>query len=432
MQSICTPALGYKQRARGLSFYGGAKLLLAMRLLLEVSSYASDWPQFLGPTRNGIYGGADLSEQWPKEGPPPRWQKKVGAGFSGPIVASGKLILFHRLDNKETIDCLDAQSGQVLWSFNYVTAYRDDFGFDEGPRATPAMDQGRVYTYGAEGMLHCLDLQNGKKLWSIDTKREFHAAKGFFGIACSPFVESTLLILNVGGRDGAGIVAFDKTNGKVLWKTTEDEASYSSPTVATLEGRRCDLVLTRGRLVGLQPEDGKLLFQFPFRPPISSSVSAAVPLVINDKLFLSASYGTGAAVLQIKDNSLRRLWESDEAISAHYATPVHYQGFLYGIHGRVDPGYDPTLRCIELASGKLMWEQKLSAATVTLADKTLLILTERGELIRAAASSTGFRETGRAQILPNQVRAHPALANGLFYARSKDKLVCVDLGKKSN
>ena len=430
MHNLRTPPLKYKQSRQGSNFCRLPKLLLAIGPFLNIHAYASDWPQFLGPTRTGVYDGADLSEQWPKDGPPQRWQKKVGAGFSGPAVSSGKLIVFHRLDNKEMIESLDARSGQVLWSFNYPTTYRDDFGFDEGPRATPAIDQDRVYTYGAEGSLHCLDLQSGKKIWNIDTKAEFHAGKGFFGIACSPLVEGSLVILNVGGRDGAGIVAFDKATGKVLWKTTEDEASYSSPIVATLEGRRCALVLTRDRLVGLEPSNGKLLFQFPFRPPISSSVSAAVPLVIGDKLFLSASYGTGAALLQIKANSLQKIWESDAAISAHYATPVYHKGFLYGIHGRVDPGYDPSLRCIELESGKLMWEQKLSAATITLAGDVLLILTERGELIRAAASPTGFKETARAQILPNQVRAHPALANGLLYARSKDKLICVDLGKK--
>jgi outer membrane protein assembly factor BamB len=407
-----------------------AGLTLAWMLTLTGFPHcgANDWPQFLGPSRNGVCDTA-LPGQWPKEGPPLRWQKKVGSGFSGPAVSTGKLILFHRIDNKETIDCFDAQTGREVWTLGYPTAYRDDFGFDEGPRATPAIDESRVYTYGAEGMLHCIDFQTGKKLWNFNTKTELHASKGFFGIACSPLIEGKSLFLNVGGKDGAGVVAFDKITGKVLWKTSEDEASYSSPAVATLDGRRCALILTRGRLVGLEPSNGKLLFQFPFRPPINSSVTAAVPLIIGDKIFVSASYGTGAALLQIKDSSVKKIWESDGAISAHYATPVYHKGFLYGIHGRVDPGYEPNLRCVEIESGKLVWEQRLSAGTITLAGDELLILTERGELLRAPATSTGFKETARAQILPNQVRAHPALANGLFYARCKDKLVCVDLGR---
>src|ERR1700720_3303275 len=130
-------------------------------VLLAVAAQASDWPQFLGPTRNGIYAGLNLPATWPKEGPPQLWQKKVGQGFSGPVVASGKLVLFHRLNDKETVECLDAKTGKPIWSFDYRTAYRDDFGFDEGPRATPAIADDRVYTYGAEGALHCLDFVTG-------------------------------------------------------------------------------------------------------------------------------------------------------------------------------------------------------------------------------------------------------------------------------
>jgi len=396
-------------------------------------SVAEDWPQFLGSTRNGIYAGKDVAAKWPQNGPPVLWKKKAGQGFSGPSVASGKLIFFHRLDDKEVIECLDAESGSSKWKFDYATRYHDDFGFDEGPRATPAINDGRVYTCGAEGMLHCLDLKTGAKIWSVNTKSDFHAGKGFFGIACSPLVDATSVFLNVGGRDGAGIVAFDKSTGKIRWKSSEDEASYSSPVLASLGGHPCALVLTRSRLVAADPSDGRLFFDYPFRPPIHSSVTAAIPLVIDDKIFLSASYGTGAALLRVNDLSPRKIWESDDAISAHYATPVYHKGHLYGIHGRTDPGFDPSasLRCIELDTGQVKWEQpRFGAATLVLAGEELLILTERGELIRALASPSGFKEVQRAQILPNQVRAHPALANGLFYARNKDQLVCVTLRGK--
>jgi outer membrane protein assembly factor BamB len=402
-------------------------------LLCALVCQASDWPQFLGPTRDGVYAGNDLAASWPKEGPPVVWQKKVGQGFSGPAVAAGRLILFHRLDNKETVECLDAKTGKSFWTIDYPTVYRDDFGFDEGPRATPAIAEERVYTYGAEGALHCLDLQKGTDLWSKNIKAEFHAGKGFFGIACSPLVEGDVVLLNAGGRDGAGIVALDRKDGKVLWKATNDEASYSSPTAATINGRRYAFVLTRANLVGLDPVSGKVIFQFPFRPPISSSVSAATPLVIGDSIFLSASYDTGAVLLRIKETGPEKAWASDEGLCNHYATSVHHNGFLYGIHGRTDPGFEPaaSLRCIELATGKVRWDQQaFGAAVITLAGDDLLILTEKGELIRAPASSAAFKPSARAQILPNQVRAHPALADGMLYARSKDRLVCVDLRKK--
>lgn len=395
---------------------------------------ASDWPQFLGPTRNGVYSGTDLADGWSKDGPPVVWQKKVGQGFSGPVVAAGKVVVFHRVENRETVDCLETQTGKLLWSLAYPTSYRDDFGFDEGPRATPAIVDGRVFTYGAEGMLTCADLATGTKQWNVDTKSEFHAPKGFFGIACSPLVEGETVLLNVGGKNGAGIVAFNKSDGKVLWKTADDEASYSSPIVATIAGRRCAFFLTRGALLAAQPTDGKVLFQFPFRPPMRNSVTAATPLLIGDTIFLSASYGTGAALLQLTESAPRKLWASDDALSNHYATSVYREGFLYGIHGRTDPGFEPpaSLRCVELKSGKVMWEQaSFGAATLILAGDQLLLLTERGELIRAGASPAAFKANARAQILPNQVRAHPALADGLLYARGKDRLVCVSLKKSA-
>jgi outer membrane protein assembly factor BamB len=398
----------------------------AFSVLITLKSLASDWPQFLGPGRNGVYSGTNLAGNWPKAGPPTLWQKKVGQGFSGPVVANGKLILFHRLEDRETVECLDAQTGNQLWTFDYATAYRDDFGFDEGPRATPAIAEGRVYTFGADGMLHCLDLDAGKKLWSVNARVQFQAPKGFFGIACSPLVAGKVVLLNVGGADRAGIVAFDKETGNVVWRATNDEASYSSPVAATIHGQGHALFFTRNGLVATDPADGKIFFQFSWRPPMHASVSAAVPLVVDDLIFLSASYGVGAAVLRVNNGKPEKVWAGDDLLSNHYATSVHHNGFLYGFDGRQEQGCN--LRCIELQTGKIRWSRdRFGAGTLLLAGDQLLILSERGELIRAPATPTEFKPTARVQILPSQVRAHPALANGLFYARSPDKLVCVDL-----
>jgi outer membrane protein assembly factor BamB len=395
---------------------------------------AVDWPQFLGPTRNSIYAGPPLAASWPKDGPPIVWQRKVDQGFSGPAVASGKLILFHRIEDKEAIECLDANTGKTLWTFDYPTTYRDDFGFDEGPRATPAISDDHVYTYGAQGVLTCLDLATGKKAWGLDAKKEFHAPKGFFGIACSPLVDGDAVILNIGG-DSAGIVAFDKRTGKILWKAATDQASYSSPVAATINNQRYLFVLTLANFVALDPANGKILFQYPFRPPIRASVTAAAPLVVDDRVFLSASYGLGAVLLKITPSGPEKIWSGDDILSNHYATCVYLNGFLYGIHGRTDPGFEPpaSLRCVELKTGKVHWQRdSFGAATLTLAGDQLFILTEKGELIRAPATPSAFKPLDRAQVLSTQVRAHPALANGLFFARSKDKIVCLDLRGKSD
>jgi len=395
---------------------------------LVVHASASDWPQFLGPARDGVYAEADLADSWPKEGPPVTWQKKIGQGFSSPAVSSGKLILFHRLADKEIVECLDANDGKSLWTRDYPASYHDDFGFDEGPRATPTISDGKVFTFGAEGVVQSLDFDTGKKLWSANAKAELEAPKGFFGMACSPLVEGNAVLLNIGGANGAGIVAFDKTSGKLLWKSTDDGASYSSPVAATLNGRRYAFFFTRRGLVALDPSNGREFFDFPWRPRIRASVSAATPLVIDDLVFLSASYQTGAVLLRVKEDHVEKVWSADEVLSNHYATSVHHEGFLYGFDGRQEAG--PNLRCVELKTGKVRWsEDGFGAGTVTLAGRRLLVLRENGELILTPASPDGFKPVARAQILPQGVRAYPALAGGRLYARSKDTLVCVDLRK---
>jgi outer membrane protein assembly factor BamB len=409
-------------------------VLLLSALPLHAAAADGDWPQFLGPTRDNHYAGNGLADAWPKDGPKILWNKDVGSGWSGPIVAGGKLILFHRLDDKETVECLDAASGKQLWSGDYPTAYQDSFGFDNGPRATPAIADGRVFTFGAEGMLTCWDLNTGARAWQVNTKEQYHADKGYFGMVCSPLVEGDAVILNVGGtrgrNEGAGVAAFDKTNGNLLWKATRHEAGYSSPIPATIGGKRSVLSLTRAGLVDLDPKTGDVRFEYPFRARSDTTVNAASPVLAgNDQVLLSASYGTGATLLKIDGGAKpQALWASDDALSAHYATPVIHNGYVYGFHGRQEEGC--AFRCIELKTGNVKWSKdRVGAGTVLLAGDELFILHERGELIRAAASPDAFKLTGRATILKPDVRAYPALAGGLYFARDQGKLVCVDLRK---
>ena len=273
----------------------------------------SDWPQFLGPRRNGT--SPTILTANALRNPRQLWKKDVGAGFSAPVVSGGKLILFHRVDNKETVDCLNAATGERVWTFDYPTSYRDDFGFDEGPRGTPAVSEGRVYTFGAEGVLHAIDLATGKKIWRVDTHTKFGVRKGFFGAAASPLVEGAAVYVNVGGPNGAGLVAFNKSDGKVLWTATNDDAGYSSPIAATLNGAPAILCFTRAGLVAADPATGKVRFQFPWRSRSAASVNAAVPIVSGDTVFLSASYNTGAVLLNVAGNQPKPIWSSDDALS---------------------------------------------------------------------------------------------------------------------
>ena len=392
-----------------------------------VTQAANDWPQYLGPSRNGIYAGPALADTWGANGPKAVWRKQVGQGFAGPAVVGNRVILFHRVGNEEVLESLDAATGNSMWRYAYPTRYRDDFGFDEGPRAVPVVADGVIYTFGAEGQLHAVDLAKGTRLWSEDTMKRFGVPKGFFGAAGSPLVEGGRVIANVGG-DKAGIVAFEAKTGKVLWTATDDDASYSSGVAATIGGRRLGVFLTRDSLVGLDPASGMVQFQRRWRARIAASVNAATPIIVGDEIFVSAQYGPGAGVLRVNGSQLTDVWTSDDVLSNHYATSVFYNGYLYGFHGRQEFG--PSFRAVEFQTGTVKWSQEqFRAGSVLLAGDRLLITREGGELVLASASPQAFKPIARAQILQGVVRPYPALADGLLYVRNENTLVCLDLRK---
>ncbi len=400
------------------SLWAAAALLLA--------AAGADWPQFRGPNRDGVYAGRATVPDFPAGGPPVVWERPVGAGFSGPAAARGRVILFHRLGGKEVVESLVAASGETVWKSEAPTAYRDDFGFDEGPRATPVVAGGQLYVFGAQGVLRCLEFATGRTVWSLDTHREFAVRKGFFGAASTPLALGNRLFANVGGSDGAGIVAVDKDTGRLLWKATDHEASYSSPVAADLEGETLVVFFTREGLAALDPASGAVRFERRWRSRSRASVNAAAPIVSGDAIFLSASYGTGAVALRARDGVLEEIWSGGDSLNNHYATSVLAGGVLYGFHGRQE--YGQSLRAVELASGKVLWsEEQYGAGTVMRVGDRLLVLRESGELDLLAASPEAFRSISRAQILPAETRAYPALADGLFFARDKNTLVCLRL-----
>lgn len=398
---------------------------MTVSALVLFAILAGDWPQFLGPTRDGVYSGADIAPAWPSAGPPVVWKRDVGEGFAGPVVAGGKLILFHRQQGREIIECLDAATGKNVWSQQYPTAYRDDFGFDEGPRSAPVIAGGVVYAFGAEGVLTAVELSSGKKLWQVAAHQKFRSPKGWFGSAGSPLVEGGKVLVNVGGQD-AGIVAFDAATGNVVWKATSDEASYSSPAVATIGGARHALFLTRSEFVDLDPANGQIRFTMPFKSRSSASVTAATPLVIGNLIFISASYGVGAVLLEVNGSQFKKIWSNDDSMSNHYSTCVYRDGFLYGFHGRQEEGQE--LHAIELKTGKVMWSvPRFGAGTVTLAGSRLLIVRENGELTMAPATPKEFRPSESAKILSGVIRAYPAIADGRLYVRNEHTLIAVRL-----
>jgi outer membrane protein assembly factor BamB len=403
-------------------------VLLVITLAAGVPAIATDWPQFLGPNRNGTYPGPPLLEAWGPSGPKVVWRKQVGQAFAGPAVVQNRVLVFHRVGNEEVLESLDAKTGASVWRYAYPTTYRDDFGFDEGPRAVPVISGGRVFTHGADGWLHGIDLATGRMLWSVDTRKAFAAPKGYFGVASSPVVDANRVLVNVGGKSG-GIVAFDAATGKTLWTATSDEPSYSAPIVADINGQHTGVFFTRTGLVAVDPSNGRVLYQFRWRSRQAASVNAATPIVVNDQIFLSASYSTGAVLLKVANNKVTPVWSGEESMSNHYSTSVLKDGYLYGFDGRQEFGQ--TLRCVELATGKVMWNvDGFGAGTLLIAGDMLVITRESGELALAPASPKGFRFAARAQLLRGAVRAYPALSNGHYFVRSERQLAAYDLNRR--
>lgn len=400
-----------------------------------INAAGGEWPQILGPNRNGAAMEEALADSWPKGGPKSVWQREVGSGFAGVAVASGKCVLFHRLNDSERVEAMDAATGDVLWKLDFPATYSPSYTRDDGPRCVPVIHRGRVYLSGAAGNLYCVDLEKGTKLWSRNPFKDYNSGRpwrgeppdGYFGLGSTPLVEGDRLIVNVGGDEKkAGVVAFELDTGKTAWAATSERASYSSPVATTVDGVRHVFVISRLNCVSLDPKDGTVRAEIPFgkRGP---TVNGACPVVVGDHLFLTSSYGVGAVFAKVGKSSLTAEWESDDVLSSQYATPIEHEGALYGLHGRQDIGI-AELRCIDPVTQKIHWsKENFGYGSPIKADGKLIVLTTKGGLVLVSLTKEGYRELARTNLLNSTTQALPALADGRLYARDEGTLKCVDL-----
>jgi outer membrane protein assembly factor BamB len=397
-------------------------------VLFACPVFGGDWPQFLGPNRDGTSAETGLAPTWPAKGPPVVWRKSIGEGFSGPVVAGTRLILFHRVKDQEIVEALSTVDGARQWQTAYPTAFDDDFRKGDGPRSTPVIAGNRVITLGADGALHCLDLESGKVLWARMLLKEYRVPPSYFGIGTSPVVDDDLVLVNVGAKD-AGIVAFAVADGKEVWKATSDAASYSSPVIRTVAGAKRAIFFTREGAVILDPRTGAVRYRQRWRARYDASVNAATPLVIGDLAFFSASYETGALLLKLRPDGADEVWTDDKLMSNHYNTCIYHSGYLYGFDGRQESG--AAFRCVDLKNRRVMWNRpRFGCGSIILADEKLIVLTERGDLVLVEPTPKEYRELARAHILDDlPCRAQIALADGKLYARDRGNLMCLNLRK---
>jgi outer membrane protein assembly factor BamB len=330
------------------------------------------------------------------------------------------------------------------------------FGYNNGPRATPIVDGPRVYTFGAEGVLQCVRVADGHMLWRIDTTKQFHVAKNFFGVGSSPLIWGDLLLVNVGGSpadgptdvyraagnvqsDGSAIIAFDKLTGAVRWKTGDDLASYASPVVTKIGGRDVVFQFARGGLLAIDPDKGQAIANFPWRAPILESVNASTPIIVGNEVFISETYQLGSALVRFDGKSFQEVWTDrdrrrNRAMALHWNTPIEHKGFLYGSSGYHSP--EAELRCVEWKTGNVKWsEPNMGRSSLLLVEDTLVCLSEDGTLRLLRATPDRYTELvkweltaeDRSPLLSEDAWAAPVLAHGLLYLQDAKRLVCLKL-----
>lgn len=406
-----------------------------------------DWPRFLGPTGDSFSPEKGILTKWPAEGLKVLWSAKMGLGYAPPVIAKGRLYHFDRFADKNMLSCRNAETGKLLWRFEYETDYEDKYGYSPGPRACPVVDDDRVYIYGPEGMLHCLHALKGDEIWKINIAKDYHVLQNFFGVGSVPVVEGDLLIVAVGGSpkgeapddfrkvkgNGTGIVAFDKRTGKEKYRLSDELSSYSSPIVTKVGDRRLGLYFARGGLLGFDPVAGKVDFHFPWRGSMLESANASNPVVIGDQVLITECYEKGCAVLKVNPGKVEPVWIDDEEdyrdmkLKCHWNTPIHVDGYVYGSSGRHEN--EAELRCIALATGKVLWKEKgLERCSLTQIDGHFLCMTERGKLLLLKINPKKFDKVAEWETdFDYPSWAAPVVSYGLLYIRGKDRLICAEL-----
>lgn len=409
-----------------------SSLWLCVMFGLMETAAGADWPQFLGPQRNGVSAETGLIDSFPKAGPKELWRVKGGVGMCGVAISRGKAITMVQSDGKQRALALDAKSGKMLWSTPVAPQYRNEMG--DGPRATPTIDGDSVYIFTGEGNLVCLKFADGTKRWEQKPLKELGGKPADYGMACSPLVAGDLVIVTAGTKAGT-VVAYNKADGKVAWKAGSDPTGYSTPALLKVGGAEQIVVFTGGSAIGLEPKTGKQLWRFAYKTEYDCNTAS--PIAIDGNVLISAGENHGTALLSLTSAGgtfdVKPVWKSygrTSVLRSEWQTPILHNGFVYGLDNVGSAGTVTNLVCVEAKTGKQKWiQRRFGKSNGILADGKLWYVTMKGELILVKADPAKYIELARSKPLIETTRHAPALANGRLYLRDGKEIVCLDVRK---
>lgn len=405
----------------------GSVLAIALPAVAEPTKAAvgKGWHQWRGPQRNGISAETGWLAKWPEGGPKQAWQRTIGAGYGTVAVSNGRVYVMGNAKNVDTVWCLSAGKGDVIWKRSYPCR----IGGYPGPRSTPTVDGEVLYTVSRQGDVNCFKAADGETVWSKNVASAVGAKAPGWGVAGSALVEGDLLIVNIGT---AG-VALKKATGEVVWKTGSGKSGFASPVRFDMGGRRCVLIFAAKALVCVDLKSGQRLWSLPWETEYD--VNAADPIVIGERIFISSGYNRGCALLDLADGKPSIVWENRN-MRNHFSSCVLYKGHLYGADGNT--GLQPmsgqaVVKCMDPQTGEVKWSSgRLYMASLMLADEKLIIQGDGGRLIVAEASPERFKVISQARVLSGSCWTMPVLAEGRIYCRNnkKGELVCLDVQAK--
>ncbi len=425
---------------------------LALACFLGWPAFADDWPQWRGPQRDGVWRETGIVDKFTTDQLPHVWRAEIGSGYSGPSVADGRVFITDRIfepESLERVHAFDARNGQPLWMHSYPCSY-ENVGYEAGPRASVSIADGRAFALGAMGHLHCFEAATGDILWKRDLQTEYGIRLPIWGIAASPLVKDGMVIVQIGGENGACLVAFDTETGDERWRSLGDRASYAAPILVEQAGREVLVCRTGDSVAGLDPADGTVHWRYPY-PPERMVIAISTPVVDTGRVFVTSFYD-GSLLLRLNSNQLAAdaIWQrkglseqptQTDALHSIISTPLFEGNHIYGVDSYGE------LRCLDANTGDRLWADTTATPRARWSNIHMVrhgeetwMFNERGELIISRLSPQGYQEISRAKLIEPTTKqlprrgqgvcwAHPAFANRHVFARNDEALVCAPLAK---